>query len=174
MNTQQQKNAAAAVASATTPPLENDIAIQVLEQRLLQVTLSIALLREEHGRLQKLIGEKTDATDIIPSYQRKWKELQLRILALLKQYYKAANYPAVKEETLKTCQIRLRKTIGILGSIFDWELILPEDMLPGKQHGVLSINTAGLPGAYDENESFIGWLAEQKFIVVESKVNHNI
>lgn len=170
MNTQP-KNSPVATTLGTIPALENDVANQVLEQRLLQVTFSLALMREEHTRLQKIIGEKTDPKDAIPCFQRRWKDLQLRIMSVMKQYFRASNYP-VNENMLSDCVIRLRKTVTILGSIFDWELVLPANAL--KQNEVLSINTTGLPGAYPENDLFINWLTEQRFIVVETKINPNM
>jgi hypothetical protein len=155
-----------------TPPLENDVALKLMEARLAQVTISIELLRAELAKLQRAIGEITDVTDVTSGYQKKWKEHQVQITTTVRGFLKHSSYQ-VKEDILKSCCVRLHKTIGIDGAIFDWQLVLPEDYRLGKHKQVLSINTIGLPGAYSENEPFISWLAEEKFISVEVKINHN-
>ena len=133
---------------------------------------SIDLLRTEIAQVQKSIGELTDVKDVIPGYQKKWKEYQVRINATVKGFLKHSSYQ-VKEETLKLCHIRLRKTITLEGAIYDWELVLPEDYRIGKHTQVLPINTIGLPGAYSELEPFISWLADERLISVEVKIKPN-
>ena len=154
------------------PPLENDVALKLMEARLEHVAISIELLRAELSKLQRAIGEITDVVDVVSGYQKKWKEHQVQITTTVRGFLKHSSYQ-VKDDILKLCCIRLHKTIGIDGAIFDWQLVLPEDYRLGKHKQVLSINTIGLPGAYGENEPFISWLADEKFISVEVKINHN-
>lgn len=151
----------------TTPPLENEVVLQLLEQRLLQVNISLVSLRNEHGKLVKAIGETTNTAEIIPYYQKKWKEHQLRINAVLKQYMKLSARGA-KDEPIVS-EIRLRKTVEAEGDIFDWEIIVRDDSRVGNHFQVVSINSSGLPGAFPESEPYIEWLAEQKFITIETK-----
>lgn len=159
--------------SVVVTVVEKETALRLTEARLQQVMTALDLLRAEFTTLQKVVGEMTDVTDVIPAHERKWKDHQARITAMVKVFLKHSSYQ-LKDDLLKVCQIRLRKTIGLEGAIFDWELVLPEDYRIGKHYQVLTINACGLPGAYSENEPYITWLAEQKFISIEIKINPSI
>lgn len=143
--------------------------IQLKTKRLLAVTSLIEDYRKEHEDLQKSISELT-LTGKGPEYyfQKRWEEIRLRVEQSIKSYLFESKKPSVD---LIDCEIRLRKSMGLRGDIFDWEVCLPKEEGFGVHRPILSLNHLRvLPAAYEEEQTFVRWLSCKGLIEIEGKV----
>lgn len=150
--------------------LTPDEVIKLRTQRLLSITCVLDDLRKEHEDLQKSIAELKLGKDCTPQYQKRWDETIQRLEKILDTYFSQSSKKKV-EPRLTECVIRLRKSVGLKGSVFDWELRLPEDEGFGIHRQIISLNHLRLlPAAYDEEQGFVRWLSERRLIEIETKL----
>lgn len=159
--------------SLSVPPsllLSPDEIIKLRTQRLLSVTCALDDLRKEHEDLQKSISELKMGYDCTPQYQKRWDETLRRLEKILNTFFTQSSTKK-NQPQLNECTVRLRKSVGLKGSVFDWELRLPEEAGFGIHHHIISLNHLRLlPAAYDEEASFVRWLSEKRLIEIETKL----
>jgi hypothetical protein len=148
--------------------LPADEMIQLKTKRLLAVTSLIEDYRKEHEDLQKTISDLTLTGKGGEYYfQKRWEEIRLRVKKNIDSYLFESKKPLVD---LIDCEIRLRKSVGLQGSIFDWEILLPKEEGFGVHRQIVSLNhLRELPAAYEEERMFVRWLSCKGLIEIECK-----
>lgn len=95
-------------------------------------------------------------------FQQQWHQIKLQLNNYIRDIMHCQRYPNLNADK---CQLHLRRTLTIHGGIWEWELILPEEVEGGSRsqiHDLTSTNI--LPCCSIENEEFIRYLADNHII----------
>lgn len=138
---------------------DKEIKLTALEERCQLNDAMVKILVTENRELNKVI-QSLERDIPIPIFEAKWKEIRFRLMQLVERIYQGNTVPA-----FNLVQLHLRRKIMLGGTIWNWELVFPEEMGNGRHCKIMDLTGfAFLPACSEQNETFVRFLVDSRYI----------